>query len=251
MLRENCRPYQENLPAYSLGALDADEFAALESHLGTCEDCKAELTGYQAISTGLLHALPPRTPPARLRRNLLTQLPSASKRTGRLIPQFDRFSLGQLVNAVVVLALIALNLYSTSQIRELRQQQDALAERMLAEQAAIGMLAFPNTQIHMISPDVQNLTGSALVNNDRPMAVLLLWNLPELDPSQNYQIWLIDSTGKPIGAGLFVPANGQRYTTALIQSSAPLGEFIAIGVTVEPAGGSDQPTGDRLLVVQL
>ncbi len=251
MLREQCQPFQENLPAYSLGALDAEELVALESHIATCEDCKAELTGYQAISTGLLHALPPRTPPARLRRNLLTHLPSASKRTGRLMPQFDRFSLGQLVNAVVVLALIALNIYSTSQIRELRQQQDALAERMAAEQAAIGMLAFPDTQIHMIDPDVQNLTGSALVNKDRPMAVLLLWNLPELDAAQMYQVWLIDQTGKPIGAGLFVPASGQRYTTALIQSSAPLGEFIAIGVTVEPAGGSEQPTGDRLLVVQL
>ena len=251
MLRENCRPYQENLPAYSLGALDADEVAALESHLATCEDCQAELTGYQAVSTGLLHALPPRTPPARLRRHLLTQLPSASKRTVSLIPQFKRFSLGQLFNAVVVLALIALNLYSTSQIRELRQQQDALAERIAAEQAAIGMLAFPDTQIHTIDPDVQNLIGSALVNKGRPLAVLLLWNLPELEPSQNYQIWLIDATGKPIGAGLFVPASGQRYTTALIQSSAPLGEFIAIGVTIEPAGGSEQPTGDRLLVVQL
>ena len=251
MLRENCRPHRENLPAYSLGALDADEFAALESHMATCEDCKVELAEFRAISTGLLHALPPQTPPARLRRNLLTQLPSASKRTVSLIPQFNRFSLGQLVNAVVVIVLIALNIYSTSQIRELRQEQDALSERMLAEQAAIGMLAFPNTQIHMINPDVQNLTGSALVNKDRPVAVLLLWNLPDLDPAQNYQIWLIDATGKPIGAGIFVPASEQRYTTALIQSSAPLGEFIAIGVTIEPVGGSEQPTGDRLLVVEL
>jgi anti-sigma factor RsiW len=251
MLRENCRPYQENLPAYSLGALDADELAALESHIATCEDCKAELTEYQAISTGLLHALPPQTPPARLRRNLLTQLPSASKRTVRLIPQFNRFPLGQLINAAVVLALIAMNAYSTSQIRELRQQQDALAERMLAEQAAIGMLAFPATQIYTITSDVQNLTGSALVNKDRTTAVLLLWNLPEVDPTQIYQIWLINASGKPIGAGLFIPASGQNYTTALIQSSVPLGEFIAIGVTVEPAGGSEQPTGDSLLVVEL
>lgn len=251
MSREQCRPYQENLPAYSLGALDAEELAALEAHLQTCADCTAELAEYRTISDGLLHALPPRTPPARLRRNLLTKLPSASNRTVSLLPLFQRLSLGQLVNAALMLILVISNVFAALQIRELRNEQAALTERISAEQAAIGMLAYPDTQVHAIVPDVQNLTGSALVNKDRPMAVLLLWNLPKLEPTQIYQIWLIDQTGKPIGAGLFIPASGQAYTTALIQSSAPLGEFIAIGVTVEPAGGSEQPTGERLLVVEL
>lgn len=251
MLREQCHPYQENLPAYSLGALDADELAALEAHLQTCEDCTAELAEYRTISDGLLHALPPQTPPARLRRSLLTQLPSASNRTVSLPPLFQRLSLGQLVNAALMLILVISNVFAVVQIRELRNAQTALTERLSAEQAAIGMLAYPNTQIHMIVPDVQNLTGSVLVDKDRPIAVLFLWNLPALDATQTYQIWLIDPSGQPIGAGLFIPASGQAYTTALIQSSAPLGEFIAIGVTIEPAGGSEQPTGDRLLVVQL
>ncbi len=249
MLRENCKPFQENLPAYSLGALDADELAALESHIATCEDCKAELAEYRTISYGLLQALPPQAPSARVRRYLTNRF--ASKRTGKLVPLFQRFSLGQLVNAFVMLMLIVSNVFAAMQIGDLRQEQTALAERLSTEQAAIGMLAFPNTQIHMIDPDVQDLTGSALVNIDRPMAVLLLWNLPDLDPSRIYQIWLIDPSGKPIGAGWFVPANGQKYTTALVQSSAPLGDFIAIGVTIEPLGGSDRPTGERLLLVEL
>lgn len=251
MSRENCQPHQENLPAYSLGALDADQPAALEAHLETCDDCKAELAGYRNIATGLLHALPPQTPPARLRRKLLTQLPSASKRTPSLLPLSNgRFSIGQLLNAAVVLALIGVNLFSVSQIRELRREQALLTERFSAEQAAIGMLAYPNTQIHMIVPDVQNLTGSVLVDKDRPMAVLFLWNLPELDAAQSYQIWLINAQGDRISAGFIRPAEGS-YTTALIQSAMPLGEFIAIGVTIEPAGGSEQPTGERLLVVEL
>jgi anti-sigma factor RsiW len=251
MSRENCRPFQENLSAYSLGALDADELGALEVHLETCADCRAELAEYRYIASGLLHALPPRTPPARLRRKLLTQLPSASKGTPGLIPLFNgRFSIGQLLNAVVVLALIGLNVFSALQVRELRQEQAALAERLSAEQAAIGMLAYPNTQIHMIVPDVQNLTGSVLVDKDRPVAVLFLWNLPQLDVTESYQIWLINAQGDRISSGFILPAEG-AYTTALIQSAVPLGEFIAIGVTIEPAGGSEQPTGERLLVVEL
>jgi anti-sigma-K factor RskA len=251
MLRERCHPHQENLPAYSLGALDADEFAALESHLQTCEDCKAELADYRSIAAGLLHALPPRTPPARLRRNIVTQLHSASKRTPSMLPLFDgRFSLGQLVNAAILLILIGSNLFAAMQIRELRRGQAELTERLSAEQAAIGLLAYPNTQIRMIVPDVQNLTGSVLVDKERPVAVLFLWNLPRPDPAQSYQIWLINAQGERISAGFILPSE-EGYTSTLIQSAVPLGEFIAIGVTVEPAGGSDQPTGDRLLVVEL
>ncbi len=250
MLRDQCHPYQENLPAYSLGALDAEECAALESHLRTCGDCPAELAEYRTISNGLLHALPPQTPPTRLRRNLLTRLPSASNRTVSLLPLLPRLSLGQLVNAALMLVLVVSNVFAALQIRELRNEQAALTERLSTEQAAIGMLAFPNTQIHMIVPDVQELTGSVLVDKDRPLAVLFLWNLPELDTTQTYQIWLINAQGDKIGAGFILPASG-GYTTALIQSAVPLGEFIAIGVTVEPAGGSEQPTGDRLLVVEL
>lgn len=251
MYRANCRPFQEDLPAYSLGALDADELAAFEAHLESCEDCKAELAGYRNIAAGLLLALPPRTPPPRLRRNLTTRLPSASRRIPGLIPLFNsRFPLGQVLNAAIVLVLVGLNVFSALQVRELRQEQAALAERLSAEQAAIGMLAYPNTQIHMIVPDVENLTGSVLVDKDKPMAVLFLWNLPRLDAAQSYQIWLINAQGDRISSGFILPAEGD-YTTAMIQATLPLGEFIAIGVTIEPAGGSEQPTGERLLVVEL
>ncbi len=250
MLREHCKPYQENLPAYSLSALDADELVALEVHLQTCEECKTELADYQTIGTGLLHALPPQIPPARLRRTLPVRLASGSNRTVNLPQLFKRFPLGRFVNAALMSILVVSNIFAILQIRELRQEQAALTERLSAERAAIGMLAYPNTQIHMIVPDVQNLTGSVLVDKDRPMAVLLLWNLPRLDATQSYQIWLVNARGDRISAGFILPADGE-FTTALVQSAVPLGEFIAIGVTVEPAGGSEQPTGERLLVVEL
>ena len=252
MFRENCLPHQENLASYSLGALDADEFLALESHLENCVDCKTELVGYRKIATGLLHSLPPQTPPSNLRRKLTLQLPSARTRTPSLFALLTpQFSFGQLANAALLVILIGLNVFSAMQVRDLREQQIALAERVSAEQAAISMLAYPNTQILLVTPDVQDLTGSVLLDRDRTTAVLLLWNLPKLDAAQIYQIWLIDADGKRFSAGLFIPTSGQDYTTVLIEASVPLKEYTAIGVTIEPSGGSEQPTGSRLLVVEL
>lgn len=252
MLRERCSPHQENLPAYSLGILDIEDIIALESHIQTCSDCQAELTDYQEIATGLLHSIPPHMPPRTLRRTLMSRISSGQKRTsGQISRLFSSFSPGQFVTIAVLLALLWANLFSIREIRDLQEGQSAMAERLSTEQAAVALLAYPNTQAHVVNADIQNLTGSMLVDKDRPIAVLFLWNLPELEAGKVYQIWLIDANGGRHNGGLFTSTIWQNYTTAFIESPVPLGQFIGIGVTIEPSGGSDQPTGSRILTVEL
>jgi len=250
MLRENCHPYQENLAAYSLGALDAEEIIALESHLLTCRDCQAELADYQEIAAGLLHSVPSRMPPASLRWELMTQLPSAQHPTPGLFARFfSQFSFGQFAALAVMTVLIVLNLNSNRQLQNLQQQQTALLERLSTERAAVAMLAYPGTQALEVSTDIQNLTGSILVDKTKNTAVLVVQNLPALEAGKTYQVWLIDAKGDRTSGGLFVPTEQQEYTTAAIQSTIPIGKFVGVGVTVEPWGGSDQPTGERVLRV--
>jgi anti-sigma-K factor RskA len=146
---------------------------------------------------------------------------------------------------------LGLNIFSSVQIRDLQQQQAALAERFSSEQAAIAMLAYPETQTLHIKADVQGLAGSVLVDNDKSTAVLVLWNLPQLEAGETYQVWLLDADGKRTSGGLFTPVDKQGYTTATIQSPVPIGEFDGLGVTVEPEGGSPGPTGPRVLAVDL
>jgi len=252
MLRERCSPHQENLSAYSLGILDIEEVIALESHIETCKDCQAELAGYQKIAAGLLHSVSPQTPPPSLRHNLINQLPSHRTRTPSLFARLtNSFTFGQFVTVTAILALLVFNLFSIREIRDLQQRQSALLERLSTYQAAVALLAYPNTQAHVVNADVQDLTGSMLVDRDRTIAALFLWNLPELEPGKVYQVWLIDANGERLTGGLFTPADWQDYTAAIIQAPIPLGEYIGIGVTIEPSGGSDQPTGSRILTVDL
>ena len=252
MSDERCLPYRENLAAYALGTLDADEIPALESHLKDCQDCQSELADYQSVTMGLLQSIHPQTPPPGLRRKLVAQLPSHRTRTPSLLASiFGRFSLGQVATAVIVVVLLGLNLFSSMQIRDLQRQQSALAGRLSNDQAAIAMLAYPSTQALTVKADVQNLTGSMLVDKDKNTAVLVLWNLPKLEAGQTYQIWLINSGGKRTSGGLFVPVDNQGYTTATIQLPVSIGQFVGLGVTVEPWGGSEGPTGPRVLGVDL
>lgn len=252
MSNQRCSLYRENLAAYALGTLDADEIRALESHLKDCQDCQSELEAYRSVAIGLLESVPPQAPPPELRRKLAAQLPSQRTSTSGLLANiFARYSLGQIAIALIVVVLLGLNIYSNIQIRDLQRQQAALADRLSNEQTAIAMLAYPSTQALAVIPDVQNLAGSMLVDREKRIAVLVLWNLPPLEAGQTYQAWLIDAEGNRVSGGLFASDDENRYTTTTIWSPDPIGEYEGFGVTVEPSGGSEGPTGPRVLTVDL
>jgi anti-sigma-K factor RskA len=145
--------------------------------------------------------------------------------------------------------LLASNLYSNLQVRDLQRQQAILAERLSSQQKALALLAYPETQTLIVNANIKELTGSMLVDKAQNTAVLFLWHLPQLENTKTYQAWLVDATGDRISGGLFNASPDQGYTTVTIQSPVPMNNFIRIGVTIEPHGGSQKPTGPRVLTV--
>jgi len=78
---------------------------------------------------------------------------------------------------------------------------------------------------------------------------LVMWHLPELSDDQTYQAWLIEPDGQRVSAGIFRPQNTTAYTTQPIYAKQDISKFTGVGITIEPSGGSEQPTGPRLFVV--
>jgi len=236
-------PFLENIPAYALGALDADEASALETHLKTCASCRDELAAYRALSDNLLMTILPKTPPASLRRYLQGKLPSAQ----RSFRPHIKWSLGQSALAVALIVLLLLNVFSILQIRSFQQQQAQLSHQLQSEQTALALLSYPG--IKTIPINENGITGTMLLDSDRNAVALFAWNLPKLPPNQTYQIWLIDSQEERTSLGIFRPDPNLPFTSFSIVSSNELSNFVGIGVTVEPFGGSSHPTGPRLFRV--
>ena len=235
--------FRENLPAYALGALDAPEARALEAHLQTCESCQTELAEYRLLSDSLLTALPPRQPSPELRKRLQRQLPSAEKARR---PRFA-WSLGQWVMGGALALLVVMSLFSFTQMRAIQNQQASLLQQIKTNQFALSMLAYPGTRsLPIVAAD---FSGSVLVDTDHNTAAVITWRLPELPADQTYQVWLIEPNGHRVSAGVFRPQQNSTYTTQPVFSKQPLTDFVGIGVTVEPAGGSEQPTGPRVFKV--
>ena len=245
-MTDNHLLFRENLSAYALGALDADETAALESHLQACDSCRAELADYQRISAGLLSALPPQAPGPNLKRSLAARLPGA-KRSVRPRWQLG-WSFGQLATATALTLLLGMNIFSSVQMRALQTQQAELARQLEMEQTALAMIASPGADTLPVSDG--NVAGSLIVNREKNSAILILSNLPELEKGETYQIWFIEPDDGRVSAGLFNVNRDRNITIASLAPSDSLHAYTGIGVTVEPAGGSDQPTGPKVFGVE-
>lgn len=233
-------PFLENIPAYALGALEGREASALEAHLQTCESCRKELVAYRATSDNLLMSMPPQEPSAALRKRLQGRLPSA-QRSAR--PRWN-WSFSRLAMGLAILLLLALNMVSLFQVRALQSQQAQLLNQIQNGQMALVMLSYPHTQSFPIQSN--DVTGSLLLDREYNNAVLILRGLPAISENQTYQVWLISPNGERTSAGLVRPQTDIPFISEPLEPPQDLVNFVGVGMTVEPAGGSDHPTGSQV-----
>jgi hypothetical protein len=78
-------------------------------------------------------------------------------------------------------------------------------------------------------------------------ALLVLHGLDKLPEGQVYQLWLVTPDGEQIPHELLQVQGPQAPTVETITLDEATPDFVAVGITIEPAGGSPQPTGEMLL----
>jgi anti-sigma-K factor RskA len=78
------------------------------------------------------------------------------------------------------------------------------------------------------------------------LSAIIVEDLPALGDEQDYQLWYIGDEG-PVPAGTFDSA-GSGTMFRVLDGTMSAGD--AVGVTVEPKGGSDKPTTDPIVAIQ-
>ena len=86
-------------------------------------------------------------------------------------------------------------------------------------------------------------SGSFLVDDENNVVYVGLEDMPEVAEGQVFQMWMLDD-GAAIPAPTF---RAQEDGSAAVSFPADV-DFDALAVTVEPAGGSAQPTSDPFLI---
>jgi anti-sigma-K factor RskA len=201
---------------YALDALDEREEKEFEEHLALCERCREELAGLREAAAALAVGAPPAKPPPELRQRILDQARSERpnvvplKRPRRWTPVLAA------TTAVAAAAAIALGVWAAS----LDNSSDPL-ESVLSQPGArlVSMGSYGGVAV---GPDGQAVLALAV----RPAPT-----------SKTYEAWVI-SGGKATPAGLFQGHEG----TSIVKVAKPVGPGSVVAVTVEPSGGSPQPT---------
>jgi len=115
----------------------------------------------------------------------------------------------------------------------------------------LALIASPNSQTFVVSgTDHQpGSHGQLIADSETGSAVLVVAGLQQLEAGKIYEFWLIKGS-TPIAAGLF-EVNDEGKAILQVSHAVTPGSYDAIGVSVEPEGGSVQPTGDIVMLSEI
>lgn len=247
--------------AYALDALDDAERAVFEAHLAGCAACREEVAALRETAARLTDGVAVAPPPV-VRTRVLAQ----ARATPQLPPRGTPDAAGptdvtdgrdevaarrrrqdparRAALPWMVAAAVATVLAVAGTGFGVAQRQQAREARLVAEQVT-GVLADPSAR--RSAADVAGGGRVALViAGDR--AVLTTAGLPALPPDRVYQVWLVRPDGiRSAGlgpAGQDAAGGWQRPVTGVRPGDR-------VAVSVEPAGGSQQPTTTPLVAVEV
>jgi len=138
------------------------------------------------------------------------------------------------------------------QVAQLTEQQSSMQREMEATKESISkyneqlaMLSDPNTVKIAMKGTAKSPESLAMIYwNRQSQAVYLdIKDLPPAPSDKQYQLWFIDPSNKPVSAGVFDMKTGEWIRMV----NAPAA--VAFAVTLEPRGGSQNPTLDQMYVI--
>ncbi|MBX3052240.1 MAG: anti-sigma factor [Caldilineaceae bacterium] len=303
----------EMLPAYVLGALEAEEMLAVDDFLAAHPALLARVAELEAAADHLALAAPEVEPPttaktglmARVQadagvRSMLSAMDTQSVGTPspapapvrpvqppplpRPIPQAETppgwmerlrgflggnffwpsLAMGTLAALLVVAVYATQTDRSASAIsaqlndaqqriaqlegemNSLVQINQQLEQQLTTDRNQLAIFANAERVVALAgTPDAPDASGVFYTGPES--GLLVLRNLPALSAEQTYELWLIPGEGAPVPAGLVQVAADGSNTFAIALAGQPT-DYTAVGLSIEPAGGSPSPTGPIVLL---
>ena len=233
--------------SYALDALPANEQAEFEKHLTRCPSCDEEVRGLRetAARLALAAAAHPAAGDAGPGAGGGAAHPAAAApraargarfRSAGGLRHLPLKRTGLTAGILTLVAAVAfLVVFQVSTTRQLHQVQ-------AGSRAITGVLAAPDARAETMAA-AGGGTVTVVVSKTEHEAVVTSAHLPALSGGRVYQLWVIHGSAKTKvtarSMGLLAEAQSGTTTPALA-SDIVAGD--QLGITVEPAGGTSQPT---------
>ncbi|QIM23240.1 anti-sigma factor [Phycicoccus sp. HDW14] len=241
--------------AYAVDALDPAERSAFEQHLAACDSCRAEVSELSDAAHALT-SLNDATPPASLRASVLagiaqvrplpplvadetpapealaSEAPTAEQPGARVIPFVRRTSTwfaAAAAAAAIVVGGVAWSPWSTD-----APQLTAVQQVERAADAAT------------VTSHKGDTTATLAYSRTLGRSAITVSGMPQAPQGKTYQLWYVGSDEVARPAGFLTAGTDGRAEAAL---EGRIDGAAAVGVTVEPAGGSAAPTSAPIMVM--
>ncbi|WP_326587111.1 anti-sigma factor [Streptomyces sp. NBC_01294] len=234
--------------AYALDALEPAEREAFTAHLVTCEACRHEAAEFEATAARLAAAAA-QPPPAEMKHRTMAAVDGVRQLAPRTATVTTPVAIGGALRRgalpFAVAASVAAALFgglAAWQHQEGRQYEQRALKAEQHTDTVGAVLAAPDARA--FHAPARNGAATTVVSSTRQnRAVFAAAGLPAPAPGRTYQLWLERSgTMRPAG---FIDRDG---TVLLEGDTAGAG---AVGLTLEPAGGSLRPTTPPLVLLRL
>jgi anti-sigma-K factor RskA len=253
----------DEVAVYALGAMPAADAARVREHMATCEECREEYARLKSTAALIGYAAEtpaeeaPNCPSTLLKPRIMKQIraqaaPAAAKSLTPIKTRDDRGVRPAYLVAAACLAIAIISTVSDILITgQLKQTQNELAQMTQRATGLASKLADSRTTIaDLVDADSKHyaINGGEVVTHAGHVYIAM-HDLAQLPKGRVYQAWTLAKGAKKVAPSLtFVPnARG----VAVIALPVDARQMAAVALSVEPEGGSKQPTTKPIAVVPL
>ena len=222
--------------AYAVDALDDVERARFERHLAECPECRAEVDSLREAASLLPETLAT-SPPPHLRDRVLGDIATVRPLPPPAVPPRRRRRLRPLVAAAAAVAVVSL----AGGVVAWQPWDDDTSQAPMSPVDRV-LRAADAEEYTQTFPDGSSatLTRSPSLNQ----AVLVTEDMAPPPEGKVYELWLDQEGVGMVPAGLM-----PREPDAVMLLEGDPATALGAGITLEPEGGSERPTGEPIAVI--
>jgi anti-sigma-K factor RskA len=265
---------KEIAPLYVIGALDGKTAQEVEASLnGATPQQLRVIARWRDVATLLPQALPLQSPPDYLRERLLNRIAEETQQTPieiaveestsealaeraeeKVLPFVQprraesRPARWLLIAATALLAFSAGYLFKQNSdlARErdiVARERDDLSKEVAMWRRQVDDIVSPRTRIiAMVGEETPQANAKVVWDTNAQQWAIYIFDLPAPPSDKDYQLWYVTQNAKISAAVFRTNEQGRSVLKLTLQPEALVG-LAATAVTLEPRGGSPQPTG--------
>ncbi|MBO6620464.1 MAG: anti-sigma factor [Balneola sp.] len=179
---------------------------------------------------------------------------SVHARGGSNVHYLSRYRIAAAAAVLFLISSFGLFFFNQNLESDLENQKELVAQKETTiriletevEQKSELLAILEARDVDLVLMDGQDVNpngfGKVVWDKDNGQALLQVANMPAVPTAKEYQLWILIN-GQPLSAGVFAVNNPERDNFFKIQQLNQSADQGAFAITLEPEGGSPQPTG--------